>query len=227
MNAIIALDPRQMAEAQTTTVAWIDRKIGDCHREQDDAQALFDSLNRARLDVRPATRAQDACARRLRFYEKVKMALEAGYYIVPPFVLQAFAIRVDRKANPDVSTRQWVSDETPPRVLPAGAGRFVNPQPPRVWEATRKERIDATDQTRDIDLYRNGDWGDVALPVRALKPEIIDAVGKALEEKVFDVLGIAPAYRSSDPIICGRILHPDGKRALTFFVAWWLDESDL
>lgn len=50
---------------------------------------------------------------------------------------------------------------------------------------------------------------------------------QALELKIFDALGIAPAYRAADPIIAGQIRRPDGKGVLTFFVAWWLDEGDL
>ena len=71
------------------------------------------------------------------------------------------------------------------------------------------------------------DWEELELPVRAMKPEIIDAIDQAQQLRIFDALGIAPNYRSADPVICGQIRRPEGPGVLTFFIAWWLDESDL
>lgn len=97
----------------------------------------------------------------------------------------------------------------------------------RVPVATiQKERSDKSKY--DVTLYENSDWRDeIDMPVRAMKPVLIEAVGKALELKIFDALGIAPAYRAADPIIAGQIRRPDNKGVITFFVAWWLDEQDL
>ena len=114
-------------------------------------------------------------------------------------------------------------------MLPAGEGAFVDPTPGRYEVASiTKEKHDKSG-TYEVALYENAnEFNAVDLPLRAQKPEIIDAVQGALEAKIFDALGIAPAYRAADPIICGQIRRPEKNKApLTFFVAWWLDQRDL
>lgn len=226
MNAIIAVNPQQMQEAQATTLGWIDKKLAAADAEFDEAASLRDQLAERGMNVAHAKRLLDKAAKRLKFYEKCKAALAAGYYIIPPFDIQLFAVRTDRAAISDIGTSHWTRDQKG-RTLPLGAGRYVNPVVSRDKITTQTEKAgDGT--TREVAVYQNGDWRDeIDLPVRAMKPTLIEAVGRALELKIFDALGIAPAYRAADPIIAGHIRRPDGKGALTFFVAWWLDEQDL
>lgn len=233
MNAIIALNPQQMAEAQTTTQSWIDKKLAAAEAELDEADALHAQLVSRAMRPDHAKRVMDKAAKRVRFYEKCKAALAAGYYIIPPFDIQLFAIRSTSLGPKTYRNESRSQMEFLPGAggLPVGMGRYVNPQPPRraVDVETKPDPYSSTPgKTREVTIYENGDWRDeIDLPVRAMKPTIIEAVGKALHEKIFDALGIAPAYRAADPIIAGQIKRPDGKGVLTFFVAWWLDESDL
>lgn len=230
MNAIIAFNPQQMADAQATTLSWADKKLAAAHAEVDEADEILNSLQQRGMNVTPAKRMLDKAAKRVRFYEKVKAALALGYYIIPPFDIQLFAVRVNRKPTTNISTRPWAS-EGRGQSLSIGEGRFVDPAVPRIPNGstvTESAPLPSDlNRTREVQLYENGNWLDeINLPVRAMKPTIIDAVGKALEQKIFDALGIAPAYRAADPIIAGQIQRPEGG-TLTFFVAWWLDESDI
>lgn len=227
MNAVIALTGQQMAEQQTTLVRWADERIAAIDIELADAQSVSDALQRARMPHGRANAGINAAKRRRVFYEKIKAALELGYQIIPPFDLQLFAIRTDRAHAPsDQSDTPWTREQSP-RVLPQGEGRYVDPRPGRVHMLTETRKNGAGNEY-PVKIYENdSEWKDAELPVLALKPQVIDAVGRALELQLFDALGIAPAYRSADPIIAGRILHPNGKRSLTFMVAWWLDRSDL
>lgn len=225
MNAIIAVNPQQMAEAQSTAIGWIDKKLAGAITERNEADAVLDALASKGLRSEPAKALVAKAAKRVRFYEKVKTALDAGYYIIPPFDIQLFAIRTDRTFSPNErSDRRWASEQTS-RSLPVGEGRYVSPVVTRSVHDIKTEPAGAG--TREITIYQNDNWRDVDLPIRALKPTIIEEVGRALEARIFDALGIAPAYRAADPIIAGQIKRPDGKGVLTFFVAWWLDESDL
>jgi hypothetical protein len=228
MNAIIALNPNQMQEAQATTISWIDKKLAAAKADYEEAGALRDQLARRNMNVTHAQRLLDKSMRRVRFYEKCKAALEAGYYIIPPFDIQLFALRVDRAPNRNVSESRWVGNDRV-QALPMGAGRYVNAERARVAISTEQRPIPSDpSKTREVTLYETQDWRDeIDMPVRAMKPTIIEEVGRALELKIFDALGIAPAYRAADPIIAGQIRRPDGRGALTFFVAWWLDEEDL
>lgn len=225
LRAVMAFNPTQMAEAQSTTMQWIDKKLEGAKQDLAIADQTFDALQRARASVAPAKSLLDKAQRRVRFYEKVRAALQAGYYIIPPFDIQLFAVRTDRAPSADAGRRHWTDDQKG-RSLPVGDGNWVDPRPVRVHVDTETED-DGRGGKRQVMLYENTEWRDeLNIPHRALKPQIIDAIGKALEEKIFDALGIAPAYRAADPIIAGQIRRPGGG-TLTFFVAWWLDEEDL
>lgn len=228
MNAIIAINPQQMQEAQSTTLGWIEAKLAAAVGEGEHADKLFDLLSTRGMNAQPARALMNSAAKRVKFYEKCKAALVAGYYIIPPFDIQLFAVRSDRAPSKNVSKEHWGRNEQKGRTLPVGEGEYRNPVVGRyhTGETTPVVQYDKT--TKDVALYANGDWCDeIDLPVRAMKPTLIEAVGRALELKIFDALGIAPAYRAADPIIAGQINRPDGKGTLTFFVAWWLDEADL
>lgn len=227
MNAIIAINPAQMAEAQSTTISWAAQRVEQAQIEVREAEQVAAALSGASLRRTQASNLISKARARLRFYEKVKAALDAGYYIVPPFPLQLFAIRRPDIDHPpaDRSDSAWRMDQAP-RALGVGEGRYVNPEVAREHVDTEKRKNGAGNEY-EVRIFENAEsWGDVVLPVRALKPQIINEVGRALEARIFDALGIAPAYRAADPIICGEIRRPGGG-VLTFFVAWWLDQKDL
>lgn len=225
MNAVIALNPQQMQDSQATTIGWVEHRLIQAKRELATAEQVFNSLQANKLRTQPASTQIKKARQRIAFYEKVKAALDAGYYIIPPFDVQLFAIRTDRNLpSRERGTRQWETQESS-RSMPPGEGEYVNPVPVRdVVDSETK--TDSSGKTTSIDIYENTEFRDVDLPVRAMKPQLIEATGKALKERIFDALGIAPSYRSADPIIVGQIKRPTGG-VLTFFVAWWLDEADL
>lgn len=228
MTAIVATTPAEMQAAQATTLQWVENKIAASKKELALAHSVFNSLHKNGLRTQNAQSQIKKANKRVEFYEKVKAALNAGYYIIPPFNVQLFSIRVPEKSNPrgGVSESRW-QQEQEARSLPIGTGKYVDPHPDRVRHESIT-RIGNDGQERSVTLYKNDEWKDHDLPVLAHRPEIIDAVGKAWQLKIFDALGIAPAYRSADPIIVGQIKHwKANSNPLTFFVAWWLDESDL
>lgn len=228
MNAIIALNPQQMQEAQVKTTSWVDAKLESAKADHDTADEIYDSMMRASLSPASAKRQMQKAAARVRFYEKVKAALAAGYVIIPPFGFDIFAIRTDRNAPvANKGDSAWAGKESA-RPLSVGAGVWRDPEPLRYKIGTEQKPTYDGKSTREVAIYETQEWRDeIDLPVIAQKPQIIDAVGRALHEKIFDALGIAPATRAPDPIIAGEIRRPDGRGSLTFMVAWWLDEADL
>lgn len=226
-TAIVATTPQQMQEAQSTTLAWVVKKIEAVKHELADARATFTTLQAAKFNTNRATAMIRRASRRVTFYEKIHAALEAGYVIIPPFDVQIFAVRTDRGPKRDMDEFRNTADQRG-RALPVGEGQYVDPQPVRInsGETMTKERADKT--TYEVALYENDEWRDADLPVRAHKPQLITAVHGAMGQLIFDALGIAPSFRSVDPIIVGEIYRPDVYRAsIMFFVAWWLDEADL
>lgn len=76
MNAIIALNPQQMAEAQGTTVSWAAQRIEQAQIELREAEQVAASLSGASLRRTQASNLISKAQGRLRFYEKVGVPLD-------------------------------------------------------------------------------------------------------------------------------------------------------
>ena len=226
-TSLIATTPTQMQAITPRVIDWCDKRIEAANHEWSLASATFNSLLKAGYRTHPAQALMNKATKRIRFYEKVKSAIQAGYVIVPPFDLQLFAIRTKSDApRLDRNERGWVKEQ-PVMRLSEGEGEFRNARVSRFKVDTITKKNSAGNEYKS-DVYENADdWEELELPVRAMKPEIIDAIDQAQQLRIFDALGIAPNYRSADPVICGQIRRPEGPGVLTFFIAWWLDESDL
>src|SRR5690606_23285377 len=196
IKAVMAFNPTQMAEAQATTISWIQAKLASAQQDVEAAEDTLSTLRTYGLRTDTATRQLDKAARRVKFYDKVQAALNAGYYITPPFNMQLFAVRTDRKPVMDAGRSRWTQEQEA-RALPLGVGKFENAAVVR-QQIDSEQEPDGKGGTRDVPIFGNTKWIDgIEIPARAMKPEIIEAVGKALEEKIFDALGIAPAYRAA------------------------------
>lgn len=226
-QAVIATTPTGMVEAQGKLIRWVDEKLAVVAEEFRTAETILAQLRLGRMATTHVERQLTGLRRRERFYEKVKVALAAGYYIIPPFDCQLFAIRTDRVAPPEntSSIRAPRNDARIP-ALPAGQGKYVHPVPERGFSYDRTEK--RGDKELTVNYFEDVAWKEVEFPVMALKPQLIEAASKALELRVFDALGIMPQYRAADPIIVGQIKHYKPYAApLTFFVAWWMDYDQL
>lgn len=75
------------------------------------------------------------------------------------------------------------------------------------------------------------EYAPVDFPFKAIKPQILDDVGKAMALKIFDEIGILPQRRvKADPMVIGQIVIKKGtydERRLSFLITWWLQESHL
>src|SRR5580704_4500319 len=84
---VIATSPKDMEAGQRSLILWAARKIQSVKTEIDEIQGQL----RLAIEHKWSTTAWRSQLlkqeRRAEFYRKVKMALEAGYYIVPPFPL--------------------------------------------------------------------------------------------------------------------------------------------
>lgn len=225
MNTIVATTPEQMLAAKPVVLGWVLDRIAKAEADWADAEVLKTELVAAGVEPKRAVSIQNRAQRRVRFYEKVRAALDAGYVIIPPFDIQLFAIRTSKpQPKSEFGDHRWPSVQSAP-TLPVGEGQWVDPQPDRE-ESHQVKRKNGAGNEYEVTIYQNGPWKDLTIPVRAMQPQLIRATSKALQEKIFDAIGIAPAFRSADPIIAGQLRSPEGK-TLTFFVAWWLDERDL
>ena len=224
---LIAMNPAEMVTAQNNLVAWCNNKLADVSNELVSAKEVLNALVAANMNSAKAQHVVKATERRIAFYGKIKAALEAGYYIIPPFPTQAFAVKSNRKKpQSDYGARHWVN-EIPAQNLQIGEGEYHHPEPIRALASA--VTVDDGKGDRKVERnYQNTEWKDVEFPFEVTRPELITAVGAALKKKIFDSFGVLPTYRTADPLIVGHIKHwKSGKSPITFFVTWWLDTNDL
>lgn len=228
-NQLIALGPHQLADAQTKLIAWCDDKLDSLKSELATAHGVIEALRTANMSDARGRRLVTGIRKREAFYEKLKAALAAGYYILPPIPHQTFAIRSKHAAPPPnrMTGHSWKADEPTPPILPVGEGEYHN-------ATVQREVVDTHDvkqndgKTITKYVYENTAWKDIEFPFFPVKPEIIAATGRALQAKVFDWLGVAPSYRAVDPMVIGCIRHwKPHTGPVHFFVAWWLDTDTL
>lgn len=227
---VYANNPADMSSAQTSLIQWSGQKIEAERGELAEAQRNFQAAKTHKWSTAGWGRQVKKHNKRIEFYEKIEAALKAGYYIVPPFPIDLFAIRTDQR-SPKVGYKRnppWQRDqyEQKASVLPAGEGEYVSPDPTIVKEEW--EESDDKGGTKLVPYWSADEWKEVDFPFKLAKAEILGATRAALALKIFDQMGALPTHRAPDPIICGQILYPEKqpygpRRALTFFVTWWLD----
>lgn len=231
---VIANNPTEMASAQRSLILWCARKL--------QAEKLLLKEAQEQLEIAATNKWKTTAWRgrvalsekRMTFYRKIKLALEAGYYIVPPFPLEVFAIRTDKKTPHGEwkEGRSWGGRHAQKSSLSdAGSGRYVNPNPRLENYSDTKRGYDGKE--KEVTYYKPNEFAEVDFPFKLAKSEILTATAKAMALKIFDRMGVLPAtQRSYDPIVCGQIVYPvkptyGEPKAVTFFVAWWLDTKTM
>lgn len=224
---VYANNPADMVGAQKSMILWCARKIMAERTDLTEAQTQLDAAVKHKWSP-TAWRAQvKKIEDRLEFYKKVKMALEAGYYIVPPFPVEVFAIRTDAKTpRGKWKDSRWYEQAQSPRMLPAGEGRYVSPRPSLM--AKEFPTKNHKGEMHPVAHYHPDKFLVPDFPFKLAKAEIMHATQAAMALKVFDQLGVLPVTRNPDPMVTGHILMPHRKgQSVTFFVSWWLDTKTL
>lgn len=224
---VIATTPAQMEVAQKELVDWCDARIAYERGELWTATENYEIARKAKWRARPWQTQCRKHRNQITYYEKIKAAVTEGYYIVPPFPVDIFAIRTGKAApKPDYH----VGHSSPafvqaPQILPQGRGEYVSDRP----EITSLQIV-KKDGTRTAEHWPE-ELRPVDFPMTLVRPEVIDATQKAMAAKIFDQMGILPSRRGrrpADPIVVGQILNPAKRdKPVTFFVAWWLNTDDL
>lgn len=228
---VIANSPKEMETAQRSLILWAARKIQMVKNEIEEAKNQF-RLHQEKKWSTEGWRSQILKhEKRAEFYRKIKTALEAGYYIVPPFPVDVFAIRTKRKAPQPKHSRYSDNHNQPAQILAIGEGRYVDPRPLLEQYEDEEKR---GDKLVPVAKYFATEFQDVDFPFKLARAEIREMTDQAMALKVFDRMGALPRTRSPDPIIVGQILVPnkprwgwDGGDAINFFVTWWLDTKTL
>ena len=224
---VMALDPKGMETAQKQLIVWA---AGRAEQEKAELADIEENLRIARdnkWSVKPWQGRAAKTRAKIVFYEKIKAALEAGYYIVPPFPIDVFAIRTKRASPmPKGKDYRHGNFDQNSQALPAGQGEYHSPTPlieTDTWTENGKDGKPVNKSWTEAVEYQSADF-----PFKLAKPEILKATARAMSLKLFDSLGVLPRYHSPDPIIFGKIKSTSQLSSpVTFFVAWWLDTASL
>src|SRR4051812_36362236 len=216
---LTAVVPDQMMVAQQELIGWCDRKISSVNKDVTDMAEAIEHARAMKWGLRTLKDQHSKAAKRLIFYTKMRDALKTGYYIVPNFPIQLFAVKTNRKNPlPNQSNYYWDTKREGAQELPIGEGVYKNPSP-------IVERTKYLSEGKESSTSEAVGWDELEFPVTMLRPEIIEVTNKAMALKIFDQFGVLPASKNQDPIIVGQIVTK--KMTLSFMIAWHFDTKIL
>lgn len=252
--ALTASTPCELAECNKQLIKWCEHKMEEATFTAEqmkkecaelDNQAKQNNFTLPSLEtIRRKARNEE---RRVTFFQRIKLALQQGYHIVPNFpneVISVFAVRTNRTSPVAkmYTMRSSVPDEKP-LALPAGEGEYVNPETKVHEEHTGEMRTRSNGQKEEIiHFFPDEDFQEIEFPFIMAKPHIMEATSKAMALKIFDEIGIIPAGRrrsssssrawDGDPMIlatiCDTKLMPyAGRKKVTFMISWHLETAKI
>lgn len=237
MTALVARNPQELDASRDALITWFDRKKIELAQELAETERRLEVAIRRNYAVSTNERKLNLIARRQVFYDKIQAALRAGYHVIPNFVMDVFAVRTDRKNAPN-QQHSLVGDyykprdirdiDVPARLLPEGAGAFVsNVAESETW--TEGETDEKGKPRNRHFRMATGLNTVIDFPEDLATPELMEIVGDALDQRIFDEIGVArDGARNGDPILIGRILNPRRSApAISFFIGWHFDPRSL
>ena len=230
---LVATDPAQLQQSQKQLIAWCDRKIRAVREEAREFRQNLDVAKASKWNTARPKAYLRLAEGRLTFYRKIKDALEAGFYIVPNFPIDLFAIRTTAKEPSGRTERyqsKWNWRVTPERsmLLESGDGDNVNPEP--VTSRRASQVTGANGSTQTVYDLTPTTFVDVDFPFVLAKPQVLEETQRAMALKIFDEIGTCPQTKKSDPMVIGIIKAPRRgymQKQVSFLIAWFLDTDTL
>lgn len=222
----IATHPGQLAAAQEGILAWCSRKLAEIDQTIADLQADVDMATKRKWKVSSYKGMLNRQKNMQKYYGKIVAAVQAGYYMVPNFPVDIFAIRTNR-ARPasEQCTNRWERFQQDSESPAIGVGHTVDAMP--IVFQHEEHAPTQQDPNKHVTHYYPQEFDEVDLPVTMLKPQVLEAFDRAQALKIFDEYGVLPHRRQKgDPLVTGVIKGPGNKRC-QFMIAWWLDENSL
>lgn len=218
--------PQEMVTSQTSLIHWCNQKVICLYAESAELKDAFELARDKQWNYRTLQSQYNKSVKEIHYYEKMKGALEAGFYIIPNFPVTLFAIRTKQKDVKGHSESYWGDFQQTAQELPEGDGEYKNPFP--VVYRKNEERNEKREIIGKPYSYPSS-WDELSFPITMAKPVIMQATDRAMVLKIFDQFGIMPATRNEDPVIIGQIKMKVGYRAklVSFMIAWHLNTNVL
>ena len=221
-----ATSPAELVQSQIGLINWCDERSAAEQLLLDDAEGNMEHAKKHKWKSSGWKSRANLSRQKIRYLGKVKSALEAGYYILPDIPnTQYFAIRTSKAKPPKIySTHKWSWPELGITSEEEGAGEYVS-----VFPLCEDDKW--TDEKNQEHFKRTATQHDneVDFPIKNVKLPVIEATTRAMALKAFDRFGVIPQGRG-DPMVVGEIKRPGGgygQPHITFFVAWWIDGTDI
>ncbi len=230
----------QMGICMDEMIEWADYRVNLMQEEHDEVELQYLHAKKHKWRTSGFKQQMNLRLKRKAYYQKIKVAIEAGYCPMPNLPgVTIFGIRTDRK-NPKHMTHivRWSNEwhvTQKAGKLPVGEGEYVDPDP----EFTRDEFTKTDSNGKKETQYEISatKWKDIDFPMQMAKPNIMEATSRAMALKAFDEMGILPAGNPSsttargDPLILGHILDPRSTtyhdKKITFIIGWRLDTANI
>lgn len=229
MNQVVAYSPNQVHVAQKTVRSWCAENIRRLLVQKREAQQNIAHAQSGKFSQKPFKKVLVRVEKRITYFKKIGAAIKLGYMIVPNFDMDLIAVRTtQKKPRKELGSKWWTFEQQGQR-LPQGEGRYVDARPFRDTEVRYEENHKGEEVERTY-WYPSAFDEEIDFPMELVHPTVLAQTQQALGYKLFDQIGVArnQMIRSGDPIVMGRILDPTRtQRAVTFFIAWWFDESML
>lgn len=225
---ITALVPDEMLSAQSKLLTWCEKKLASVKHDVKELKQAHEHAKSHKWATATLHRHHGLAVKKAQYYEKLKAAVEAGYFIVPNFPVQLFAVRTDKgKPARMLTTDRWCNaseKEQKTHDVPLGEGEYKSALP----ILGQSYVLDEAKQTRN---FWAKEWDDeIDFPINMAKPIIMEATTRAMALKIFDRFGVMPSVRKNDdPVIIGQIVAKRGwqEKTISFMVAWFLDTQIL
>ncbi|MDP2735632.1 MAG: hypothetical protein Q8P12_05500 [bacterium] len=213
-SILVALSAGDLPGAQAKTIEWVQRKIESLETHKQECVGNYEEARKAKWKSASWQAQITKTKASITYYEKIRIALEAGYQIIPNFPVSAFAIRVgeDETARIKWSENRWSVFTDTPSLLESGEGKYVSDRLPQYQT-----------QGEDKAKFYSGDYQDVDFPVKLVRPVVLEATRRAMERRVFDQFAAVVNSTKGDPIVVGQVFDRYRNRTATFFISWWLD----
>lgn len=216
---LVALSASDMPVVQESILEWCDLQIKRTKLELLDAKENFVNAQQHKWKSSPFKNLVRKLEKRIEYYKKVKVAIKEDYVIVPNFPIDIFAIRTKAKTPRYYeSGSYWEDFLQSSQSLPQDEGKYKDAVP----------KVGTVEKDDKRIFYPEEFKADIAFPVTAVKPHVLEATQKAMALKLFDEIGIVRQSSGRDPIVCGIIKNPARPyHQLTFFIAWFINYTDI
>lgn len=225
---LTALVPSEMISAQSNLIQWCKNKLDALINESNELKLAFEHAKKSKWKFSTLENQYKSSIKKISFYEKMRAALNNGYFIVPNFPIQMFAIKTnDNNPKRQFTYSYWGDKKQKAKELPMNSGEYKNPFP--IVENNSWKETDGNGNVKEKDSSYAKEWDDFEFPITMAKPDIMEAYTRAESLKIFDQFGIMPAVKNEDPVIIGQIIRKQGYRTKTisFMIAWHLNTKDL